>query len=619
MPLVSAPLASTQPAAITTSGHKLGVTTSLTRRVAITQNAAVTRQKVVLVAPALALLEPAYDAREAVLGLVAGFAECGWCRHSNLRSMRAFVEYRVNKAVGNRGHIINCLDVLARLATVLTSAIFATSLPATEIEPTISPRRQGYTRTCCRWLEMDAERPNICNTTTGSCLPFLARDQQPYCPTFPTHPSQCPQHITACAAIKMDSARLTRSSAACIPRSPTTSKTAMDTLKSVNSAIVQMLRTTMKTTMETKMKVAVEAAMESKQVENEAKLHVGIDGVRAVSQIAKGGYNSIWLVELCECFEISLNINTEVEGVSPPKNFSVERYVLRLPCEDALLPNQITNEVAFKKFVATRLPHIPVPQVYFYHATTEPSDSFIAEEYISAKPLSSTWMSLATTQKDSLVAQLASITVDLAEIRFPTIGGLDPVYLTPAPTVEGSKLFKGRHRFHSYEYYPIGPYSTTKEYILACYDREIAYYTHASIDDIDIDLFLDTSVSDFVTQLRNKRTELSAADIHEEPFVLVHGDFHGRNILAQEDQILAIIDWEFAGSYPLSETLAGGGIDVVDADSKETDEENTMWGRKIRGLIREEVGRRGWEEERIGLLMGDGNWELGRAREEMFP
>ena len=165
------------------------------------------------------------------------------------------------------------------------------------------------------------------------------------------------------------------------------------------------------------------------------------------------------------------------------------------------------------------------------------------------------------------------------------IGGLDPETFNAAPTVEGPKIFKGRGKFHEKERYPIGPYKSTKDYILACYDKEIYYYTHASDHDIDADLFEDTSITVFIEQMRRKRAALAATHIPDEPFVLNHGDFNGRNILMKGDQIAAVIDWEFAGSYPLSETLSDGAIGVVAADCEELDDENTLWDKKIRSLF----------------------------------
>ncbi|PTB62015.1 hypothetical protein BBK36DRAFT_1172861 [Trichoderma citrinoviride] len=339
---------------------------------------------------------------------------------------------------------------------------------------------------------------------------------------------------------------------------------------------------------------------------------------RSVTLLAKGGYNTIWLVRLHGYFKVDQS-GFNGQGNSHIATRSFDEYVLRLPCEDALLPHQITNDVAFKKFIATKLPHIPVPHVFFYEATDEQSASFIAEEYIDATPLSSNWMTLTFEEKESMAKQLAKITVDLADIPFSMIGGLDPDDFQSAPTVEGAKIFKGRFKLHSNQYYPIGPYRTTKEYILACYEREIAYYSHADTDDVDQDLFQEVSVPDFIKQLQQRRDALAQSDILDEPFTLVHGDFHGRNILSKGDQILGILDWEFAGSYPISETLSGGGIDVVDADNEELDEENTLWDRKIRDFIREEAHARHWQGSKIDLLLGNGNLELGRARVEMFP
>ncbi|PTB71143.1 hypothetical protein M440DRAFT_1366194 [Trichoderma longibrachiatum ATCC 18648] len=339
---------------------------------------------------------------------------------------------------------------------------------------------------------------------------------------------------------------------------------------------------------------------------------------RSVTLLAKGGYNTVWLVRLHGYFEVT-RVASSGQDDSQTVTRSFNEYVLRLPCEDALFPYQITNEVAFKKFISTEFPHIPVPLIFFHQATDTHSTSFIAEEYIDARPLSSNWMSLTAEQKELMAKQLAKITVDFAGTCFSMIGGLNPDNFQPAPTVEGVKIFKGRRKFHSRQYYPIGPYRTTKEYILACYEREIAYYSHADEEDIEQDLFEDVSASDFIKRLQQKRDSLATIDMEDEPFTLVHGDFHGRNILTKGDQILGILDWEFAGSYPVSETLSGGGIDVVEAESEELDDENTLWDRRIRDFIREEAVARHWEGDKLDLLLGNGNLELARARVEMFP
>lgn len=74
------------------------------------------------------------------------------------------------------------------------------------------------------------------------------------------------------------------------------------------------------------------------------------------------------------------------------------------------------------------------------------------------------------------------------------------------------------------------------------------------------------------------------------------------------DQIAVVIDWEFAGSYSLSETLSDGGINVVEADSEELDDENTVWDRKIGRFIYELAMEKKWEQEDIDV---NGRWESG--------
>ncbi|KAI1296117.1 kinase-like domain-containing protein [Xylaria venustula] len=353
-----------------------------------------------------------------------------------------------------------------------------------------------------------------------------------------------------------------------------------------------------------------------------------IPQVQEVKLLATGGYNSVWLVKLHRPFEATTTEdpltfgndlrNSHTSTQSEDTGSLVDQFIVRLPCEDALLPNQVENDVAFKKFIATKLPHIPVPKVYLYNATSQPETSFTVEEYIDCATLSSTWMSLTPTQKENVAQKLAVTLVDLSELSFDKIGGLNPVDFSSAPTVESCKLFKGRGKFHRPDCYPIGPYKTTKEYILSSYEREIHYYSHAT-DDIDSSFFDDVSVEEFVDELRKKQAALADTNIVDEPFVLVHGDFHGRNILAQGDQIKAIIDWDFAGSYPLSEALSCDDVNVIDADNEETDEENTKWGLKIRHYIQLEVAERNWGQDRVDLLMGDGHLELGEARVEMVP
>jgi aminoglycoside phosphotransferase (APT) family kinase protein len=158
--------------------------------------------------------------------------------------------------------------------------------------------------------------------------------------------------------------------------------------------------------------------------------------------------------------------------------------------------------------------------------------------------------------------------------------------------------------------------------VLACYDKEIYYYLNGSEEDIDQDFFEDVPKEDFIKSLQDTRQSIAEDDtafLPEEPFVLVHGDLHGRNIMMKDGHIEAILDWEFAGSYPLSELLGGMGVDVLEVDDDEGEVENNSWSEVIVKLAGEIANSRGWDDRRLGLLVGDGSLELQKARVEMFP
>ena len=242
-------------------------------------------------------------------------------------------------------------------------------------------------------------------------------------------------------------------------------------------------------------------------------------------------------------------------------------------------------------------------------------------EYIPGEQLSTAWKSYSESEKSAVTHKIAETIVNMAEITFDSIGGMTLAH-TLGPTVEGHKLFKGRDKFHSPSCYDIGPYSSTRSYVLACYAKEIYYYTHAPDSDIDMDLFDETPKDAFIKSLQSTHDEIASNPscfLPEEPFVLNHGDFNGRNILEQGTEIRAIIDWEFAGSYPLSELLDGSVFNVVEVESEEDADENFKWDDRIVALVAEVARGRGWDERKVDLLVNHHNRELQAARMEMFP
>lgn len=177
-------------------------------------------------------------------------------------------------------------------------------------------------------------------------------------------------------------------------------------------------------------------------------------------------------------------------------------------------------------------------------------------------------------------------------------------------------------KFHSTEWYDIGPYPTKTAYVLASYDKEISYHLHAPASDIDGDLFETVSPVEYTQRLRSERASIAsdptACGDPDEPFVLVHGDFSGSNVIVQGTDVKAVIDWDFAGSFPLSE-LASDGFEVFETTSDEDVEEMFKWDKKIFAMMEAVAVRKGWEGKDLGWLLGGGNPTFQTARVEMFP
>ena len=181
---------------------------------------------------------------------------------------------------------------------------------------------------------------------------------------------------------------------------------------------------------------------------------------------------------------------------------------------------------------------------------------------------------------------------------------------------------RSQDKFHSPECYDIGPYSSTQAYVLACYDKEIYYYTNAPNSDFDKGLSDTVVRGNFIKTLQETRDRLALSTpsfLPEQPFTLVHNDLSGRNIMMRDKKIAAVIDWEFAGSYPLSEMMGGRGVDLLEMVDSETEEECNAWSLRVEELVAVGARAMGWDKQKVELLVGAGNDELGLARMEMVP
>ena len=64
---------------------------------------------------------------------------------------------------------------------------------------------------------------------------------------------------------------------------------------------------------------------------------------------------------------------------------------------------------------------------------------------------------------------------------------------------------------------------------------------------------------------------------------------HVRTTIVQDQKIVSILDWESAGSLPLSEVLAGAGVDVLGMDNDEAVDEAWEWSDRIAALVGEKL------------------------------
>ncbi|WEW54678.1 hypothetical protein PRK78_000100 [Emydomyces testavorans] len=363
-----------------------------------------------------------------------------------------------------------------------------------------------------------------------------------------------------------------------------------------------------------------------------------------VEFLARGGYNHLWTVTFSKVRHKLLDISLLLRLLTSKKQnqndkctqsgiseTQLHKLVLRLPRRvPSLQPFQLRNEVAFLTYISQKLPNIPVPKVYAYEDGTNPGTvPYIAEEFIDGSKLEDVWFELSNDKKQSLCQRIASIVVDLAETRFSVIGSLS-LDFHPGPTVQGVKIFKGRYKFHSSEIYDVGPYFKSKDFILAAYDREIYYYTHGG-DDIEMDFFTKTPLPNWIEHLKTEREAIAAGEkddvcklIDEEPFCISHGDFSTSNILVRDGNVVGVVDWEFAGMYPLSEIL--GPIDIISLaekhyrfDSDAAEEEMEKWNKQVLEDIEAIARQRGWAEKNVKVLMGDSHDIFSTAQFEMFP
>ncbi|KAF8515216.1 kinase-like domain-containing protein [Gautieria morchelliformis] len=308
----------------------------------------------------------------------------------------------------------------------------------------------------------------------------------------------------------------------------------------------------------------------------------------SVADVVTGGYNTVSICELkvTECPSL--------------------RFILRVPIDDPdshpVLPRWQTTTAVGCMLYCRRNFHdlgIPTPEVYAFSAS--PGSEFIAMEYIDGEDLSDVWMDLSLEEKEHLIGQVAEVMRKMRSQRFSVIGGISPDGL-PSPIVNDVDASNGRAELDQFGLYNIGPYESLREWVLSCFDRQIHYFDqmlhHETLKQwearfkMEMEDWLHLLTPETVLEkIKSKRDAFIHADQlpfdSSHPFVLRHGDFHGRNVLVSRTSprtIVAVIDWDFGGSQALP--LADDDFEVISGpdDAKEAQEQE-HWRKRIDELI----------------------------------
>lgn len=231
------------------------------------------------------------------------------------------------------------------------------------------------------------------------------------------------------------------------------------------------------------------------------------------------------------------------------------------------------NEVSALKFLKHNST-IPVPKVLFFENNAE--TSLIGAEYIimpriNGKPLSAEINRLYEDKNKyhKVLDQLASVIAELKMHQFSNIGN----FIT---SDEDSNKLKigGIVDFAGYEIdNPCSCFSDYAKHALSYYVREME--TLIKNDSQERGIY-----AHFIPLLRNlmKTPDFQYLNLENDKFVFSHQDFVMKNILIQDDEVTAILDWEWSGSA-LSEIEPMTGFDFLLSD-----EDRAYFDEKLKAL-----------------------------------
>ncbi|KAF8131674.1 hypothetical protein EV363DRAFT_1330704, partial [Boletus edulis] len=189
---------------------------------------------------------------------------------------------------------------------------------------------------------------------------------------------------------------------------------------------------------------------------------------------------------------------------------------------------------------------------------------FIAMEYIDGDTLSDVWLDIPEGEKEDIINQIAEVMLSIL------MGGISPDG-SACPLVDGIDDGAGEVLVESFGLYNTGPYTSVREYLQAVLDHQMLHKDTlpAKCKEEMSKLFSHSTLEEVLERVKRLREKFKANPYDRKyPFVLRHGDLHGRNVLVSRSsprRILGIIDWDFGGSHALP--FADSGFELAYPDS----------------------------------------------------
>ncbi|KAI6138592.1 kinase-like domain-containing protein [Pisolithus tinctorius] len=304
-----------------------------------------------------------------------------------------------------------------------------------------------------------------------------------------------------------------------------------------------------------------------------SKLVSRVEGI----DVIEGGYNFVHI----------LNLDIGESGRPFP-------FVLRFPIDPDIISRWQTCTAVGCMMYCQQHPdlNIPTPAIYAYNCTY--GSEFIAMEYIDGDTLNDVWLDLPEEEKQNMVNQVVEIMRTMrTKTSFKLIGGISPDGCS-CPLVDDRDATSGKGVVDGFSLYDIGPYESVREYLQSVFDRQFHHMDQmlrkgtlsayeAEYRKEMSECLRNLTLEEAFELIKRKRDDFMAQPYDcKYPFVLRHGDLHGRNVMVSHSsprRILAILDWDFGGSHALP--LADEAFEVSSPDSNENTDVRVKQGDEL--------------------------------------